>query len=1081
MKRKLNVNITGSMTAFVLLFGTVPIAKASSLHYALINAQQTSQNQKVKGKVTDESGKPLVGVTIKVKGTSIGTKTDSEGNFNLNATTDQTLVITYVGYISKEVPIGKNPANLTITLDTEVNMLEETVVVGFGRQKKVNLTGAVATVDAKAFENRAVSNVGQALQGVMPGLNITQSKGYLNSSPSINIRGVGTIGEGSSSSPLILVDGIESDINRVNPQDIESVSVLKDAASSSIYGSRAPFGVILITTKKGKQGKISTSFNSSLRWQKLTIVPKIADSYTFATYMNETATNGGTAGHFSAERLQKIKDFQEGKLTGGIDPDKNNPSMWADLYDQGYANTNWFDVMFKDMSFANEHNVSLNGGSEKIQMYASANYLSQDGFVALNTENNQRIGTNLKVSAQPSKYIDLTYNIRYNNIRYRQPTNFGDGTFWQLTRQGWPTLPAYDPNGYLYAYATNALALRDGGDATTKSDEAIHALNIKFEPIKDWKIFTNINYSRYNERWHSELLNIYNHDVNGEPVLYTLAGNNTSVNESYKGRRYFNPNVYTEFQKQLKDHYFKVMTGFQTEIFTEDVFGAGRLGIISPGINTINTTSGTDGAGKTTPPSVNGAYDKWSTVGFFGRINYNFAERYLLEANLRYDGTSRFRQDKRWKLFPSVSMGWNIANEAFFEPLKSSINTLKLRGSWGMLGNQNTKLWYPTYLIMPVGTSNGDWLINGARPNSSSAPGLISQSMAWETIRSVNGGLDITMLKNRLDITVDIYKRWTDNMIGPAPEMPIILGTAVPKTNNTDLVTSGWEASVKWNDRFDSGFGYNVGLNIADSRTTITNYPTSTSPFSSYYPNKNMGEIWGFETVGIAKSAEEMNNHLASLPNGGQNAIGNNWDAGDIMYKDLNGDGKVDWGSSSLDNPGDMKVIGNGTPRYAFGIQLGANYKGFDFNMFMQGIMKKDYYTSGSQDFWGAGGGLWDSTVLLDHLDYFRADASHHLGANLDSYYPRPLWSGKNKQPQTRYLVDASYIRLKNVSFGYTIPNQITEKIGFKNLRFSFTGENLWTGTKTPSMYDPETIDSYEGRIMYPLTKVYSFGIKADF
>ncbi|UZJ63465.1 TonB-dependent receptor plug domain-containing protein [Sphingobacterium sp. KU25419] len=267
MKRKLNVNITGSMTAFVLLFGTVPIAKASSLHYALINAQQISQDKQIKGKITDESGKPLVGVTIKVKGTSIGTKTDSEGNFNLNAKANQTLVITYVGYISKEVPIGTNPTNLTITLDTDVNMLEETVVVGFGRQKKVNLTGAVATVDAKAFENRAVSNVGQALQGVMPGLNITQSKGYLNSSPSINIRGVGTIGEGSSSSPLILVDGIESDINRVNPQDIESVSVLKDAASSSIYGSRAPFGVILITTKKGKQGKISTSFNSSLRWQ----------------------------------------------------------------------------------------------------------------------------------------------------------------------------------------------------------------------------------------------------------------------------------------------------------------------------------------------------------------------------------------------------------------------------------------------------------------------------------------------------------------------------------------------------------------------------------------------------------------------------------------------------------------------------------------------------------------------------------------------------------------------------------------------------------------------------------------------
>lgn len=1080
MKKRNSPNLlTGAVGFFLILGHNMP----THANVAIWTNPRVSinQNESIEGKVLNNDGQPIKGASVSVKGTKDIAITDINGKFSIRAQVGQILILKYLGFSSKEVQI-KNTSPLQIYLELENKMLEETVVVGFATQKKVNLTGAVSTVDSKAFANRAISNAAQALQGVMPGLNITTQKGYLNQKPAINIRGVGTIGAGSSASPLILIDGMEADITRVNPQDIETVSVLKDAAASSIYGSRAPFGVILITTKKGKQGKISTTFNSSMRWQQLTIVPKIVDSYTFATYFNETATNGGTTGHFSAERLQKIKDFQAGKITGGIGPDKNNPTMWADLYDNGYANTDWFDLMFKNTSFAQEQNVSLTGGSEKIQAYASVNYLSQDGFLSYNTENNQRIGTNLKVSMQPSKYIDLTYSIRYNNIRYKQPSSFGDGTFWQMTRQGWPTLTAFDPNGYMYAYATNLLALRDGGLAVTKSDEAIQSLNLIFEPIKNWKTIASINYSRFNERYHADSQKIYNHDVNGNPYQYTLGGKNTSVSESYRGERYFNPNLYSEYQTSFAKHYFKVMAGFQSEIFTRDAFGASRLGIISPGINTINTTDGSDGDGKITPPSVNGAYNKWSTVGFFGRLNYNYAERYLLEANLRYDGTSRFRKEQRWKLFPSVSMGWNIANEQFFESIKDSgLNLLKLRASWGKLGNQNTDIWYPTYLTMPIGTANGSWLINTARPNTADAPGLISQTMGWETVRSVNLGLDAGLWKGKLDFNFDYYKRWTDNMIGPAPELPFVLGATVPQTNNTDLLTTGWEAGLRWNDRLESGLGYSVGLNIADSKTTITNYPNASNTVTQYYSGKRMGEIWGFETIGIAKTTEEMTNHLNSLPQGGQNTLGNNWDAGDIMYKDLNGDGKIDWGSSTLSDHGDMKVIGNTSPRYAFGINLAVNYKGFDFGMFLQGILNKDYYTSDSQDFWGAGSNIWDSTVLEEHLDYFRNNPEHPLGLNLDSYYPRPLWNGKNKHAQTRYLIDASYIRLKNLSFGYTLPELFSKKIGFQSIRLSIAGENLWTGTKTPQMYDPETIDSYQGRLMYPLNKVYSFGIRAQF
>lgn len=1063
-----------------LLFSTLPVSGTDNLTQSSVPLHVNQQTITVKGTVVDAQGIPVIGASVKAAGTTTGIITDLDGNFSLSVPKNATLQISYIGYVTQEIKTNTR-TSFRVTLIEDTQTLDEVIVVGFGTQKKVNLTGAVANVDSKTFEGRAVANATQALQGAMPGLNITQTKGFLDQSPSINVRGTGTIGEGSDASPLILIDGMEGDINRVNPQDIENVSVLKDAAASSIYGSRAPFGVILITTKKGKKGKFTTSYNNSFRWQKPINMPELADSYTFATYFNESATNGGSTGHFSPERLQKIKDFQAGLITGGLDPNPLAPTQWLDMYDNGYGNTNWFDVMFKDVAFSQEHNISVNGGNEKIQIYASANYMGQGGFMKLNPETNDRISTNLKASFELNKHIHINYNIRYNNNRFEKPTALGDDTFKQITRQGWPTLVAYDPNGYLYAYATPTLAMRDGGRATTKTDEMVQMLNLVIEPLKGWKIIADMNYKSYQERKHTDVQKVYNHDVNGDLVQYTLGGPDSKVTESYMGNQYLNPNLYSEYEKQLQSHYFKVMVGFQSEHFWQDGLNADRLGIIVPGINTINTSSGNDASGKAVPPSVGGDYHKWATAGFFGRVNYNYKERYLLEANLRYDGTSRFRKDKRWNLFPSFSAGWNVAREAFFEPLSELISTLKVRGSYGELGNQNTKLWYPTYLTMPVGVSDGKWLINGAKYNTASAPGLISTTMGWETVKTIDIGLDVNLFNNRLSASFDWFKRNTNDMIGPAPSLPAILGTDVPKTNNTDLETKGWELTLSYRDRLNNGLGYHVNLNIADSKTVILDYPNINGTVTEHYSGKNMGEIWGFETIGIAKTKEEMDRHLASLPNGGQATMGKDWAAGDIMYRDLNGDGKIDWGKTMHEDLGDMKVIGNTTPRYAFGINLGANYKGFDVSVFFQGIMKKDYFTTGSQDFWGAGGGLWDSTCLTDHLDYFRDDENHHLGVNLDSYYPRPVYGGKNKHSQTRYLQDASYIRLKNLSIGYTIPKTVTNKLGIEQLRLFFTGENLWTGTSLPSMYDPETIDSNDGRMMYPLSTVYSMGLSLSF
>lgn len=375
-------------------------------------------------------------------------------------------------------------------------------------------------------------------------------------------------------------------------------------------------------------------------------------------------------------------------------------------------------------------------------------------------------------------------------------------------------------------------------------------------------------------------------------------------------------------------------------------------------------------------------------------------------------------------------MGWNIARESFWELFSDKVNTLKLRLSYGELGNQNTTNWYQTYQVINVSAASGAWLQNGVKPTTAAAPGLVSTALGWETIRTYNVGLDFGLFDNRLRGSFDYFVRNTNDMVGNAPELPNILGTAVPVTNNTDLRTQGWELELGWNDRLNNGLGYAVRMTLSDAKTKITSYPNNpTNAIGQTLEGHELGEIWGYETIGIAKTQEEMDEHLASLPNGGQNALGSNWSAGDIMYADLNGDGKISAGASTLDDPGDRKVIGNYTPRYLFGLDLSADWKGFDFRAFFQGVLKRDYW-QGSFYFWGAHDDIWWSCGLTDHADFFLAEPYEAFAANTDAYYPRPLWKEgqKNRQVQTRYLQDASYIRLKNLQLGYTLPTALTQK-----------------------------------------------------
>ncbi len=1068
------------------------IAFLMCLNVSNLWAQETMS---VSGVVVDELLEPLIGVTVLVEGTSTGTITDFDGKYLINnVEKGKTLVFSYIGYQTIKIEADKSVINVNMKDDSQ--NLDEVVVVGFGSQKKVNLTGSVAVADAETFAERPVTTATQALQGLVPGLNITSNTGNLGSNPSLNIRGTGTIGSGSNGSPLVLIDGIEGDINTLNPQDIETVSVLKDAASSSIYGSRAPFGVILITTKRGKSGKMTVNYNNSFRFSSQVNVPKAANSLAFANLINDAYTNNNKSPFFGLgenDDMWYIEQYMQGNLEHAVRPSTKNPELYNFTGQEAHDNIDWFDEVYDDSAFGQEHNLTVSGGSEDHQIYMSANYLNQGGFIALQKDRLNRYSTNLSASGNIFKFLKYNYNIKFLRRDYTEP--YGADQL-SMASSAWPTTPKYDAHGNLGENLL--LLLRDCGKETSRQDRLYQQFKLVATPLKGWNITGEINYRLLNQRNHEDTQVAYIHNVAGDPYQTTVKifPTKSSVYEKSSSTNYYNTNVFSDYEFDINDnHNLKAMIGFQAEKNILNSLSASRDGIIVPYMDVIDITSGVVD-GSSSPVDVTGLINQWATIGFFGRLNYNYKERYLAEANLRYDGTSRFRKDKRWNFFPSFSVGWNVARESFWEPYTNILSTFKFRASYGELGNQNTSNLYPTFQQFPIGITNGDWLVNGQRPNTSNSPALLNSAMTWERVESLNFGLDYAALNNRISGSFDFFNRKTKDMIGPAPTLPSILGTAVPKANNTDLETKGWELSIRWRDRISKKAGYSVVLLLSDSKTVISNYPNPnknllfsktdskvTGNTSDYYSGQNLGEIWGLTTVGIAKTDEEMENHIASLPNGGQNALGqsNNLKAGDIMYADLNGDGKIDFGSSTIDDSGDLSIIGNNTPRYRFGVNLNFDYQGFDFGVFFQGVMKRDFAINATS-FWGVSEGIWRSVILEEQEDYFRSEDGLHFKQNLDAYYPRVVDKGKNNyRVQSGYLQNAAYIRLKNIQMGYTFPQNWLKPAHISNLRIFASAENLWTGTKLSSIYDPETIDGPNNGVGYPLTKVISCGLNITF
>ncbi len=1048
----------------------------------------------VSGTVLDETDFGLPGASVQIKGSSVGMITDLDGKFTLSVpSSNSVLVVSYVGYETQEIKVG-DKREFTIKLNNNTQVMDEVVIVGFGTQKKVNATGAVKTIDNAVLESRPLSNAVQGLQGAVAGLNITNDQGgALGQEMNINIRGVGSIGEGSVSKPLVLIDGMEGDLSSLNPNDIANISVLKDAAAASIYGSRAPFGVILVTTKNGERG-LTVNYTGNVRLSQPVSVPEMVDSYTYALMVNDAFVNAGGGAQFGRGQLDKILAYQRGEIPYGIEP-QQNVDDWT-FGQMSYANTDWYDVYLKDFTTSQEHNVSVSGGKEKVSYYFSANYLGQTGLFNFADEKYKRLTLNGKVNVKFNDYVQFNWSTRLVTTDNEKPSAMDELFFHNLGRR-YPLYPITMPNG---EYNKDSLipAIKDGGRQSQNNKLLYNQANLIIEPIKDWKIHAEINSrieSPTSARHFAKLqytlpsgATAYFPVLEGVQDKTQIRENGTFLRQPAAGTSYyerssgsvdyFQTNFYTDYEKKFNEvHYFKALLGAQTEYYRNETIRVGSDDVLlddKPFISAVSDNI-----------MVSERKGEWANLGFFGRVNYSYDDRYMAEVNLRYDGASRFPSDQRWALFPSFSLGWNIAREKFFSPLyDAGLQYLKLRGSWGKLGNQNTSSFYQFYQRMEA--TPGAVILGGSQASVLPMYNPYSSTLTWEKIENAGAGIDWAFFNNRLSGAFDWYQRTTKDMIGPARALSSIYGASAPKTNNAELRTRGWEVEVSWRDRIGKDFSYGISASLSDYESIVTKYYSPDGKLEgqggaeAYYQGKKLGDIWGYQVIGIAKSDKEMFDHLAHTS---QTALGNNWGGGDLMYRDINGDHKVDNGSNTITDHGDLTVIGNATPRFAYSFTLEAAYKWIDFRAFFQGIGKRQVFFNNSATFFGFAG-PWQRSLYTDHLDYFRF-AGSELGANMDDpYYGRLRTDQNNIKVSDRFLQDASYLRLKNLQIGFSLPQNTKLAKYIKKARLYVSGENLFTFTKL-RIYDPEALGSstnaYGPGKTYPMYRVWSVGLEMTF
>lgn len=1059
-------------------------------------------------KVTDKAG-AMPGAGILVKGTTNGQITGADGTATLtNVAPDAVLVVTFVGYQTVEVPV-KGRANVSVTLEDSLT-LDEIVVVGYGTQKKANLTGAVDQVGSETFEGRSNANLTQMLQGQIPNLNLKFKDGRPNSSPSYNIRGTTSIGQGGSA--LILIDGVEGDPSLLNPNDIESVSVLKDAASSAIYGSRAPYGVVLITTKTAKQGKPTVSYQANLTFEQPTTIPDyVSNGYTWAdhfykAYYNYNLSNPSGINKTMEFSTAWLAEYQRRNETGNYEVLVSDGSIGtAGRWLYFIEGEDYIGKLYRNHMTSQTHNISVSGSDDKFDYYVSGRYYGNNGIfdTDVNPESYKILNGRMKMRYKVTPWLRISNNTDISWTKYVMPQTYseGNGNIWRnIADEGHPCSPIWNPDGTLSHSAVYSVGDYLYGHSNrgyiNRQVKTTFAAQAKF---LDDRLRLNADFTYRNKDFNTTVKKVKSEFSRYEGTTETISGTQSYLSETIRNYEYLATNEYVEFEDTFAGkHYFKALLGYNYEQETYKNTYSYNDDLLTPDVTNINLAMGIDNR------SITGDYYRWRTVGAFARINYAFADRYLIEVNGRYDGSSKFPQRQRWAFFPSVSVGWRLTEEPWFKVSKDAVSNIKFRASFGALGNSNVG----NYAYDETFSFDNGRIINGAKVRYTSAPAPIPESLTWETAQTLDFGLDMSFLKGRLSFTGDYYIRKTLDMYTVGPTLPDVFGASSPKGNYAEMTTRGYEMTIRWNDSFNlAGKPFNYGLkaSLVDYKSIIDKFNNrkkelSTAAYNTnYYAGMVVGEIWGFVSNGLWQNQDEIDAAEAGALAAGQKYYNPLMQTsktyklypGDIKFEDLNGNGYIDRGQNTVDDSGDRKIIGNSEPRYIYSFGIDLEWNNIFLSAFFQGVGKQDWYPSNEASvIWGQYNRPYAQMPKWHLNNYWTED-------NPDAYLPRyagyyaPFYKGTNNA-NTRYLMDVSYIRLKNLQVGYTLPAKWTDAIKMKKVSVFFSGENLWTWSPmykytrdidvTANIYGTDSVLSSTGDgFNYPTLRSYSLGLNITF
>lgn len=1095
--------------ALFLACGSGSFAYAAPAPAIVASSEAT---QIVKGTVVDENGEPVIGASVTEPGTNRGTTTDIDGKFSIKAGRNAKLQVSFIGM--KTVTVAASDG-MAVTMKADNALLDEVVVVGYGQQKKVNLTGAVSNVDIdKTMASKPVGDVGKALQGAVPGLTILNNTGDINSNPTMKIRGI-TGSLTSSSDPYIIVDGVPmDDISFLNPGDIASISVLKDAASSSIYGARAAFGVVLITTKSGKQAdKIHVNYDNNFSWDKSTYLPDYASVPRQIYALSQANQRMGVDNELFGMYLDKLLPYAEawekqhnGKKSGYREMQRFQ--SWdnvGDYYmnDDGSGALYYADWDVKNILYRTapsmQHNINVQGSTGRTTFYASFGYNSRESVDKFNPDKFKRYTAALNLSTNITDWLQAGIRFNYSNKQYDRPNQWRDAYTYQ-----WRWGSFFGPYGTINGYdCANGILYRKGAKTAESRDYLTRITGfLKANLTKDITLnadytFSTLHYNDASPYGTYTGMNTWGGNISAPKVLrgdaYTYM-QNTNVS-----RNAWTLNVYANWNKVFaNDHTVNVMLGANGEGWKRKYFWVKRMHLMDENFEEINLA---DGA-----VTTDGTHTHGADAGYFGRINYDYKGIYLLELNGRYDGSSKFRENERWAFFPSASLGYRFSQEKYWNSLRNVVSNGKLRVSYGEIGNDQVEQSYFLSTAASYSPSSVHW-VNGAGNSATklvqtNMPSLVAESLSWERIRTTDVGIDLGFLNDQITVGFDWFQRDTRDMIAPGKTLPSVLGTTTPRTNAGSLRSRGWELSLMLRHQFTNDLSLYFNGSISDAKIKVTEWTDDSRLLNTNYTGKTYGDIWGFETERYF--TEDDFNADGSYKKGvasqkGLETSGFVYGPGDIKFKDQDGNGVIDWGDGTAENHGDLVKIGNSTPRYEYSFHIGGNWKGFDLDLFFQGVGKRKLWTTGAfvMPFMRGADATYAHQESYNTYDF--ETGKYTIDQNND--YPR-LWGGNdgygvmgstivkngchNFYPQSRYIVDMSYLRLKNVTLGYTLPQVLTRKAMIEKLRFYFSTNNLCLLHKGSGKIpvDPEVnANSSQGAWgrTNPITKAFSFGLQATF